>query len=315
MAKQIFLFYGDEDYLIGEKIKALRQKAEKQGASIEQIDGVEQEMDCIQNALQTNSLFSASKLVLIDRVNLKEPLWDSLVPVMKSLSPSISVVFRVFEVSKKSVLFKYIEQQGEILEFKGFADWEGELVVSWIMRAVVQSGKSISRPAAEKLLEVSGNNLHKLSSEIDKIITYIGDRSEIDENDVLVLAAPGERSIFALSNALSAKNLTDALKIFNQLYRNKVDLFYILSLLASQYRILLFALGLHPRERAPQEIARQLGGSPFFIRKCLENIGQYRLKELQDNLAYILETDLNLKSGGAPLPSMEMLFCALCTGK
>ncbi|MDI6731645.1 MAG: DNA polymerase III subunit delta [Candidatus Margulisbacteria bacterium] len=315
MPKPIFLFYGDEDYLIGEKINALRQKAKEEGASIEQIDGAEPELETIINILQTNSLFAASKLVLIERVDLKDLLWDALIPVLGNLPASISVIFRASDLSKKAKLLKYVDEHGEVVEFKSYAEWEGDLVVAWIMRTITQNGKTIARPAAEKLLEVCGSGLCKLSSEIDKIITYVGDRAEITENDIISLAAPGESSVFALSKALSEKSLKDALTIFHQLYRSKVDLFYLLSLLASQYRVMLFALGSHPRERAPQEIARKLGGSPFFIRKCLENVGKYSAAELQDDLAAILEADLSLKSGSPPVPAMEMLFCSLCTGK
>ncbi|MFA5840406.1 MAG: DNA polymerase III subunit delta [Candidatus Margulisiibacteriota bacterium] len=313
MAKQIYLFYGDEEYLCGEKIAALRQNAEKQGANIEQIDGSGVDKNVILNTLQTDSLFATNKLVIIDQVDLTEPLWDSLVPALSVLPPSISVVFRVSAISRKSVLFKYLDQNGEVYEYKSFAEWESPQVVTWICKKVSTAGKSIDQSTAEKLQAICGSDLLKLSSEIDKIITYIGDRPKIIEQDVLSLASSSDISVFLLPGALADKNLKEVLEIFHRLYANKADLFSLLSLIANQYRIMLVALSLPARERTPQEIARRMGGSPFFIRKCTEKIAKHNSSSLTSYLELILETDLGLKSGAAPVTSMEMLFASLCS--
>lgn len=313
MAKQLYLFYGDEEYLSGEKIAALRQNAEKQGANIEQIDGSEADKNVVLNALQTNSLFAANKLVIIDQVDLTEPLWDSLVPALSVFPPSISVIFRVVTLSKNSVLRKFIDEHGEMYECKPFAEWESPQVVTWIRKNVSCAGKSIDQSTAEKLQETCGSDLRKLFSEIEKIITFIGDRNEIVEQDVLSLASPSDISVFMLPGALADKNLKDVLEIFHRLYANKADLFSLLSLMANQYRTMLVALSLPAKERTPQEIARRMGGSPYFIRKCIEKVAKHNSSTLITYLELILETDLSLKSGAAPLTTMEMLFASLCS--
>ena len=312
LAKQLYLFYGDEEYLCGEKIAALRQNAEKQGANIEQIDGSSADKNAILNALQTNSLFAANKFVIIDQVDLKEPVWDAIVPVLSAFPSSMSVIFRVVSISKKSELLKFIDEHGEIYECKSFAEWESPQVVTWIRKKISDAGKSIDQSTAEKLQAICGSDLLKLSSETDKIITYIGDRPQIIEQDVLSLASPSDISVFLLPGALADKNLREVLEIFHRLYANKADLFSLLSLIANQYRIMLVALSLPARERTPQEIARRMGGSPFFIRKCTEKIAKHNSSSLTNYLELILETDLGLKSGAAPVTSMEMLFAALC---
>jgi len=312
LASKIFLFFGEEDFLIQEKIKEFKKNIVNPSLNIEQIDGEEPEIERIVSALQTTSLLGGEKLVIIKYADLKLEEWGALLPSLKMVPSGITVIFWASAVDKRSKLYKLIDQIGEVYEFKPYAEWEQDQVVSWIVSRVKSLGKEMNYQAALSLREICGNSLYKLASEIDKLITFIGDKRSISEEDVVALASPGEITSFALSDAVATKNLEKALSAFRILYKNKGDLFQILSLLATQYRTMLQIKDLPGHKNDAKGIAQTLRASPYFVRKCMEKARRFDAEELKKNMELLLEADLKLKSGESQLSTFELLLVSLC---
>lgn len=308
MANQVFLYFGDEELLIKEKINELKRGITDPSLNIEQIDGGEPDLERIISALQTQPLLIGSKLLIINNVDLRLKEWDHVLPALEIVPAGTTVVFHALAVDRRSKIFKLIDRIGEAYEFKSFAAWEQDQVICWISRRVKSAGKEIDHLAAVSLQEICGNSLMKLSSEIDKLITYIGDRRQITKDDVECLASPGQISVFALSDAVADKDLKRSLSAFRALQKNKIDLFPILSMLANRYRIMLMGKEM----KDPMKIAQTLKASPYYVRKCLRNAGSFTREELKKNLELLLETDLKLKSGEQQLPTFELLLTSLC---
>ena len=308
MAKQIFLFYGDEDFLIDQRIRLIREKIASPSLHCENIDGDCMTREQIVSALQGQSLLSSEKLVVVRPANLKSEIWGEILFSLKELPPKNYLVLVADEVSPQSKIFKFIEANGEVEIFKSFAPWEQDQVIAWIGREVRARGKGIGREAAERLQEISGSGLRKLSSEIEKLITYIGEKKEIALEDVLALASPGEKDAFSVSDALAEKNLGRALGNLRLLTKNRVDPFKLLSLLASQYRAMLFM----KHESNPQKGAQQLGASPYYLKKCQEKGRKFSEEELKKDLSLLLQADLDIKSGKEQLTVLELLLASLC---
>ena len=304
MSNQIYLFYGDEDLLLQNKVRQLSAGA----SNVEQIDANASSLEVIVSALQTQQLFCNDKLLIINDLDLKTNIWDELAPVLQAVPVGITVILCASFLSKRSKIYKLVEKIGEVCEFKSFAPWEQDQVVSWIVRQAKSLGKEIDRVAAITMQDICGSNLRKLGSEIDKLITYVGERKTISQEDVGKLASPGEISVFALSDAVANKELKNALAAFRLLYRNQVAYFQVLSLLANQFRIML----LLKSEKNTIKIAQVLGTKPYFVNKCQRSAARYSEAELRRNLELLLEADLKLKSGEQQLSTFEILLTSLC---
>ncbi|MFC1511498.1 DNA polymerase III subunit delta [Candidatus Margulisiibacteriota bacterium] len=304
MSDQIFLFYGDEDFLIQARLDELKAQLK----NVEKFDGRAVPIGAIVAALQMSSLFAQEKLIVVDDVDLSEAGWDQVCPVLTSIAPGNKIVFVASKPGKRSKLYKLIDQSGEVCEFKSFADWEQDQVVGWIIKRTKSLGKVISRSAAQLLQETCGNSLTKLSNEIDKLVTYVDNKSSIEEEDVQQLASPGEINVFALLNALAEKQLKESLSIFQVLYQNKTDYYRLLGLLANQYRTMLMA----KTENNHNLVAQSLGVKPFFVRKCADKARNFSVDEIKSNLDLLLQTDLRLKSGEQQLAGFELLIASLC---
>lgn len=130
---------------------------------------------------------------------------------------------------------------------------------------------------------------------------------------ILALASPGQKNVFDLLDALREKNLKRSLTILQILLRNKEDMFQLLSTLASQYRLMLQIKSLPSgMAKDPRSIAGVVKGNPFFVKKCLERIGNFNPAELKRSLELILETNLKLKTGQAQAVVFELMLASLC---
>jgi DNA polymerase-3 subunit delta len=305
----VYLFYGEEDFLIEEKINLLKEQFGKSSLNIEVLDGDKLNLETFSAALCTRSLLGDEKLVIVRDLEVSADDQEKVIALFKNVPAGVRVVLQASAIDKRTRFFKWLDEQGETEEFKTFAPWELSELISWIKE---RAQKRISDDAARLLQEICGNNLRVLDSELKKLLTYVGENAKIGEEDVLKLASPGEINAFALLDNLRGKRLDKALSVFQVLLRNKEDLFQLLGLLAAQYRLMLQIKSLPASDINPNLVAKKVGGSPFFVRKCMEGLDRFALKELKENLGLLLETNLKLKTGEQPAVVFELLLASLC---
>jgi DNA polymerase-3 subunit delta len=259
-------------------------------------------------------LLGGEKLVIIRGFDFDKEQAKLMLETLKNSSEGTMIVFQAGEVDKRSALYKWIEKKGEAVEFKSFAPWEQAEHERWVRARVHQAEKKISDRAVELLAETVGNNLRLIVSEIEKLVIYSGERGEITAEDVEQLVLPGETSAFELLDSLREKNLKLSLSLFKTLLKNKEDLLSLLSLIAKQYRTMLQIKAGPNAGRDPWQIARAIGGSPYFIKKCAAGINRFSTGELKAALAKLLEANLKLKTGVDQAVTFELLLASLCEG-
>jgi len=275
--------------------------------NLETFDGETAEVADIASALTSSTLLGGDRLILVKPADLSDKKWDALVPFLEKDQSNNLLIIVVDGLSAKAKLVHFIEKKGEVLEFKAYAEWEEDELVAWVMR----QEKHFDRSAAQKLVEICGNDLQKLSSEIEKIVTYVGLDKQIGAQDVDDLASPGESNVFKLLEALNQKKTEQALSVLGVLLRNKVEIFPMLSLMAQQYRIMLY-INAKAGKVDIYDVSRQLEVKPFFVKKCLVVAKTFSLENLQKNIKRILETDLLLKTGQQVQLNLELLVAELC---
>ncbi|MBN3032664.1 MAG: DNA polymerase III subunit delta [Candidatus Saganbacteria bacterium] len=308
----VYYFFGAEDFLIDEAIEKFKRQVNEPSLNLEQLDGRALTLAQLSAALRTQPLLGGDKLVVIKDFELAAEIQDELISFLRALPPGLKVVFSAASLDKRSKLYKFLDQEAEVAEFKTFAPWEQAELAGWVRQRAQQEGKRIADGAARLLTEITGGNLRLLAGELNKLATFAGGRTEITEADVLALAAAGETSAFSLLDALRAKNLKQALTLSQALLKNKEDVFSLLALIAAQCRLMLQLKSLAGREADVNRLARLTGGSPYFIKKCSPALGRFTLAELRSGLTDLLETGLKLKSGAEPTATFDLLLAGLC---
>jgi DNA polymerase-3 subunit delta len=103
-----------------------------------------------------------------------------------------------------------------------------------------KSNKKIGGPAYASLCEMTGFDLRTFSDNLTKLIDFVGEREEITESDVVfVVKRTKQDPIFEFTNAVTDKNVDDALFYLNSLLSEGSHPLQILTALVNQVRRLL----------------------------------------------------------------------------
>ena len=312
MPKPLYLFYGDEDFLIDEKINELKKRYSSSPLNTEIFDGRQIELEALVSAIQISPLLGGDKLVIIEGLKLAAEEQEPFISILKNSPSEVAIIIKAEHIDRRSKLFKFLESEAQAHEFKTFAPWEQSELIGWIRERAGKEKKQITDEAAEKLALLCGSSLRLLASEIEKIAVFLGERIKIELDDVARLVSPTEASAFALADALRAKQLPRVIELFQLLCRNKEDLFQLMGLIASQYRLMLQLKALPAGKSDPWQVARALSASPYFVRKCMENLRLHTAGELRKAIEKIMDVNLKMKTGQSQVILLEMLFADLC---
>jgi len=172
--------------------------------------------EVIINALATSSLFSEKKLILIHDIQqmsdegIKKIYQYAASPIPENCVILISMNF---DARRKW----YNSLKSKVFTVKIETPFDNQLP-SWISSFARQRGKNISAGASQLLGEYTGNSLMLLDMEMEKLSIFIGDKNDIDEDDVkAAIGFSKQLSPFDLEKYLSKKDLYWSLKALNDM--------------------------------------------------------------------------------------------------
>ncbi|MGD8770805.1 MAG: hypothetical protein PVJ06_12250 [Desulfobacterales bacterium] len=154
-------------------------------------------------------------------------------------------------VDKRRKLFKSIREQGMIIDCsvpKGDrrADrMAQEAVLSERMSEILdQVGKRMDKDAYMTLYEMTGFDLRTFSNNLQKLISYVGDRKNITAHDVKsVLKRTKKDPIYDLTNAVSERDIEKSLFFLDTLLADNLHPLQIFAAITNQMRRLLLVKG------------------------------------------------------------------------
>ncbi len=154
-------------------------------------------------------------------------------------------------LDRRRTLFKAMEKNGLIIDCsvpKGnrMADRQvQEAVLNERMKAILaRNGKRMDRPTYQALYEMTGFDLRTFSNNLEKLVSYVGDRVPITVEDVdAVLKRTKQDPIYELTQAVSDRNTPDALFFLNSLLQTDLFSLQILGAIINHMRKVLLAKG------------------------------------------------------------------------
>ncbi|HIE29444.1 TPA: DNA polymerase III subunit delta [Candidatus Poribacteria bacterium] len=261
--------------------------------------------------------------------------------------PTSSVVILTVtgSVDARSKLFKAIGTVGKVEIFDrqkvGRSPAEDK-TFQMVVNKLRESGKAITYNAFQKIREKTGENMHLIFGELEKLVAFTQGKPRIDVNDVEGLVAQSSfDDIFDLTDAIANKSLASALAILNSTLQSGEPPIKIHAMITRQIRLMLQAKlliqqgGLSNLARMdyknfvnayrslPKELSDQLPTdrkfnllkqSPYPVYLALRQNNNFTLPELLDAMERLLEADIQLKSSQfEPGLILEQLIVELCS--
>ncbi len=179
----------------------------------------------------------------------------------------------------------------------------------WINKRLREDNKCIDFGAISLLLENTGGNFSLIARELDKLISYTGERENIGLKDVESIGIDTKTyTVFELVDKISEKNTGDSLNILRRLLVSEISPQQIIGLLRWQFTKLWEVKALISNGISSYK-ALEKANIPSFKRKVfLTQIKNFSWEELRKYFNLLLDTDVQIKRGAQPTLSLELLL-------
>ncbi|MEG6571810.1 DNA polymerase III subunit delta [[Clostridium] cellulosi] len=305
----LYIIYGDEDYLKSYYCKKITDKAVTnfESFNLQRFDGIP-DMAQLAAAVNNLPLMSAKKCVVLrdtDLKGMKAGDWKELQNIITSLPPECILIFHFDSVkvnAKKDERFKKLLSlaKGNGLAVQIDSPSKDD-IIKFLAKRAQKNSCSIDRPTAEYVFETCGEGLNNLACEMDKICAFAGGGKITKEHVDAVAIKPMTSSIYDLARAVSSGKLGVAMGIIDELFYRKEEPVIILSALSGAFCDLYRAKAAAVSGQGQTSIVNDFNyrGREFRVKNAMRDAARLDLGFLEQCLKLLMQADLKIKSARA----------------
>lgn len=309
----IVVLAGAQHFFKQQVIEHLRQVVVgEEETSFTQFSGRELELKTLYAEVATRSMWGDRRLVVLDEADefIKryraelEPYFER--PVKRTV-----LVINAATWVKTTRLAKLVATSGLELDC---SELKGAALMKWLLNEAQESYQAtLTRDAAELLVDLVGSDLGLLNQELDKLSTAVGASGTITVAEVKALVGGWRaETVWAMGDAVRDGRLGEALRDLDQLLVAGEPLLKLLGGLGVSFK--KFAWATELARTMPLDAAlKEAGVFPAAIGPTLAYLRRIGRPRAEQILRRILELDSGLK-GGSPIPDraqFEKLLIAL----
>ena len=225
--------------------------------------------------------------------------WEVFEKYFESPAPQTVLVFayKYKKYDKRSKIYKLLKKTALIFESTGVKDWE---LGKWVKDYIKSKKYTITDKAVALLVEFIGNDLARISNELDKLFILVEDGAQINEKHIETnIGISKDYNVFELINAVMEKDNKKALKIVNYFSKNPkaTHITVVLSNLLNLYQRLFKVHFL--KTDNPATVASALKIAPYPAKLVLNNKRKHPPKIISRNFSILREYDLLAKGVGS----------------
>lgn len=332
--KNIYLFYGEDNYTSLEKTKAWLSvfKTKYPEGAVVKIDADELKNDDllknIDSSCNTGSLFEKIKLVLIKRLWHKEITDETRLNILKIITKVTDKTFvLIWHNDKISNLDETLKGLARLDNAKAenFPKPQDRLAfTNWLNQRLKAKKIFLNRNDFEKLADLLGRNfivkdrgniilpfeIGEMELVIDSLKLIEG-QSNFSQHIEKLITNKVNLIVFELIESLVRQDLQKSIWALDKLLANNAPE-AIFSTITWQYRTTLKIYSGLGEKMTEKEIAQKMKLSPFVVKKNLPLATKLTLTDIKKFYELLLKYDLKAKSGYDSIWQLEELIIQLC---
>ena len=243
--KPAYLIHGDDHGRLAERRARLRSLAETESGAngAEVLEGDESTPEAAAAALSAMTFAIGRRFVIVDGVERwkEADIKKHLVPVLKDLSPDLTVTFFAREDGRakapKSLVDAVKQAGGDVAAEQVRKTKE---LPRWVQQEAKRLGLDIDHSAAQALVAQVGERQQRLLRELEKLALEHGQGMQLGLDHIEEEAAhSAERAVWGLGDALVAGNRAQATRIFLELRSQGESIARLVPLMARRVREVL----------------------------------------------------------------------------
>ena len=167
--KQVYLLYGDEPYLINLYKNRLKKAliADEDTINLNIYEGKGIPIPAVIDQAETMPFFAEHRLIMLENTGFFKGSCPELADYLPTMPPETVMVFVESEVDKRGKLYKAVKSQGRAVEL---THQNEKVLTSWILGLLQKEGVKITRSGLQLFLERTGDNMERITRELDKLI-------------------------------------------------------------------------------------------------------------------------------------------------
>lgn len=296
--KPLYWLEGEEDYYIDLVMNYAEHKIlneSEAGFNLSVFYGKDAVWSDVVNACMRYPMFADKQVVLLKEAQQMKDIDRLDAYIENPLASTIFVVsYKEKTLDKRTKLYKTIKKDGEVFTSEKIRDYK---MVEWVKDYIGQQQFEMNPKAIALLVEFVGNDLSRVTNEIEKITVNLGNRKTITEDDIeKYVGISKEYNAFELQNALSSKDLAKAIRII-QYYESNPKAAPIQLVLPSLYGFfskLYSVCGMV--DKSEGAIKHLFYNNPYAAKEALATLRLYGYEGVEKALLVLHE--YNLKSIG-----------------
>lgn len=303
-----YLLYGEDIFSSRKKLEEIKSRffdSNMGNINITILEGEEVNLEALKKAICLVPFLAKKRLIIIKNFLLKgkKEVKDQAVRFLDEIPDfAISVFYEEGDLDKSSALFRKLKADKKVENFPLLSQYS---MTEWCEREIRKKCGKIERDALNKLVAIIGPDLWRASLEIDKLTSYRKYKLITKEDVSLLVKEEIHPNIFALIDALGARDIKKAYRLLDELLSSGENESYILSMIAYQFRNLLIIKDLLESQKS----LSASGLRPFVLGKAKVQAQNFTKDQLKNIYGKLLETDLHIKNGSLkPYLALDLLI-------
>ena len=321
----VFLLSGEEPYYIDKAKESLLGKLFPSGAgmadALQKISG-DMAIDDLLASIEAAPFFADKNVILIAGTNLfresKAPAdskaIEALVRQFGDMPPYSYLIFVApYKADKRRKLYKALAKEGLVLESEPLRAWN---IQDWLQGKMQAIHKQMDRDAyayfAGAVSMMQQISLSYLDKEFDKLALFSKAPRITRAELIAVFSGLPEVSVFALLDAISARDGKKALMLLRRQLADGTYFTVLLALLTRHVRQLWQAKVLMAKGVRGRALAKPLELNPFIAEKLGRAAASFKEPVLKRAMLLLIDADYLLKTGQAGNELLEEAVITLC---
>jgi DNA polymerase III subunit delta len=247
---------------------------------------------------------SEGRLVIVDEPEKwKAPDVKEVVAYLAAPAPATVLALVADEIKADSALAKAVAKHGQVLVY----DVPKRKLPEWVAEQFGRAGAKVDADACRALIDIVGDDLDELTSEIEKLATWAGGEQVTVRDVEQIAAGRAETSIFSLTDAWGRRDVAAVLRaaeeIMERSHRPRSgELMRIIASLVNHVGRVRRCQQLADEGVRPRDAAPRLKMHPFAAEKAFAQAANFSADELGDAIVRLAQLDAASK-GGSRLPA------------
>lgn len=300
MKNNLTIIYGDNEYLVEDKLAKIIKEANLEDINISHYDLEENDSDDALEDLMTVSFFSDQKIVVIKNIEelLKESdaIINQWISYLKKPNPDVTLL-----IVQKTLLPEN-SRLGKALfttcHLEKVEDMTKDMYPDYIKSYLKTMDYQMSDDAIMELLGRCDYNLLHIKQELEKLTLYKFKEQHINLKDVTQLVSRNlEENIYELINNLLISNNHKTIEIYYDLLARSEDPLRIMNSITNKIRQLIHTKLLLQQGYSQEELKNHFNISSGQAYYLIKDANKANTKDLEEMISRLSKLDYDIKVG------------------